>query len=269
MSEIVRFKTQSRTASQILQDVVFVTIGRELKVRFGSSFSSIIWLLMEPVSYVLTFWALFSLTGRTSISGVSIPEFILTGALPFMYLRLSITKCMEAVRSNKALLSYKGVTPFTCFLSRFLTETFIAIFATIVLILAVYVCLGELSLQFSAQSFLTVAGYIVFVGLMSLLMMCLSHLYHPVTRIVPPLNRVLFFMSGVFYTSAMLPDKADAILQYNPIFVWIEKLRDSTIRGFESDINVTYLPYLIMLSVTAIVFIFKREHNRKLLDATV
>lgn len=269
MSEIVRFKTQPRTATQILQDVVLVSLMREMKIRFGSSPLSFLWLLMEPVSYVLTFWAVFSLTGRNTVAGVTIPEFILTGALPFMYFRLSLTRCMEAVRANKALLSYKAVTPFTNFISRFLMETIVVFISTCTLLLAVYVIYGQINLQFNQEAFLLIGYYIIFVMLTALLVMCFSHLFIPIKRIIHPLNRVLLFMSGVFYTSAMLPDKADAILQYNPLFVWIERLREATIHGFRSDIDVHYMPYVMMFLFSLTVLIFKHEHNRKLLDATV
>ena len=269
MSEIARFESTKRSPTEVLQDVLIVSVYREMKVRFGTSIMSYVWLLLEPVTYVLTFWALFALTGRNSIAGVTVPEFILTGALPFMYFRLSITKCIESVRSNKALLSYRHVTPLTCFLARFITETFIALASGVALLCIVYLTMGSLALSMNINLILTLVEFCIFVALISLLCMCLTHIFPVIARIIPPLNRVLFFMSGVFYTSSMLPTKAEVILQYNPMFIWIERIRTHAIIAFDSQMSVTYMPYVMMGAFIFIVSVFKRERNRKLLDATV
>lgn len=269
MHAVARFKTKERTAIETLFDVITMSVYRELKVRFGSSILAPVWLLLEPVGYVLTFWAIFALTGRSLVSGVTVPEFILTGALSFMYFRLSVTKCMEAVRANKAMLSYRYVTPLTCFFSRFITETIIFVSASAVLLTVIFLFLGKLTLTFSLESVITLLGFILFVGLSSLFVMCLTHVVPIITKLIPTVNRILFFMSGVFFTSTMLPDEADRVLQYNPVFVWIERLRESLMPKFVSEIEVSYIPFVLMGLFTGIAFIFKAERNRRLLDATV
>lgn len=259
-------KITTRSNAEAILQTIKASFSREIKSRLGPNPLAWLWLLLEPITYVATFWFIFSITGRTSIHGVSVPEFILSGALPFLFFRMTLTKCCESVRANKAVLAYKPITPFICFTARYLVELTVFLISAVFLFVLIFIINKELTLSIDISILPTITLLAIFSYGVSFCVMVLSHMFPIICKLLPPLTRIMFFLSGVFYTSTMIPQKAEKILQYNPMFAFIENLREQMFTNFKSSIDVNYLPLLTLLLLSFSVFLYNSQKERKLLE---
>jgi capsular polysaccharide transport system permease protein len=65
-----------RNSWQIMCDTVHALLMRELKTRFGANRLGYFWAIADPVAQAAVMGVLFSLIGRSSVSGIDIALFI-------------------------------------------------------------------------------------------------------------------------------------------------------------------------------------------------
>lgn len=74
-----------RTSLQVLRDVVFGLLIRELKTRFGSYRLGYAWALLDPLLMIGFFSLIFGLRNHSGFGGAPAPLFITAGYLPFLF----------------------------------------------------------------------------------------------------------------------------------------------------------------------------------------
>lgn len=74
-----------RTSLQVLRDVTFGLLIRELKTRFGSYRLGYAWALIDPLLIIGAFSLIFGLRGHSGFGGAPAPLFITAGYLPFLF----------------------------------------------------------------------------------------------------------------------------------------------------------------------------------------
>ena len=75
----------SRTPLQIMFDTIFALMMRELKTRFGAKKLGYFWAIIEPAAQASIMAIMFSLIGRSSLSGVPVALFLISGIMPFKF----------------------------------------------------------------------------------------------------------------------------------------------------------------------------------------
>ncbi len=216
-------------------EVVHAIILRETRTRFGAQRLGYLWAIIEPVLVILTFYGLFRLAGRTAPAGMDVWSFVATGLVPYRLFASSAGRVAEAVNGNKAVLYYPQVLPLDLAIARGVLEaaTFAAVFALLMGGHALW------SGSFAVDSMLvTLAG----LGLAALLgatlglVFCaLGQIWPTVDRARGPLLRPLFWVSGVFFTAAALPDHVRRIFSWNPVFHTVELVRAGWFEGYGAE----------------------------------
>ena len=228
---------QKRKSLQIMSDTVHALLMRELKTRFGSSKLGYFWAIVEPVGQVAILAILFTLIGRRSIAGVPVALFIITGVMTYSVFRKITTNLSKAISSNRALLTYRQVSPIDPVLTRFVIEfaTFFIIYLIIISIMTwVYVY------SFPADVLGVILASILLMCFSLGLALCLSCLlayWADADKIITMIMRPMFFISGVFYCATMIPNKYWFLFDWNPVFHAIELSRSSFFETYESPIG--------------------------------
>lgn len=95
-----------RTSLQVLRDVTFGLLIRELKTRFGSYRLGYAWALIDPLLIIGAFSLIFGLRGHSGFGEAPAPLFITAGYLPFLF---------QECRDQTAICSQcqHGVVPVT------------------------------------------------------------------------------------------------------------------------------------------------------------
>jgi len=188
--------------------------------------------------------------GFSAPHGMHVLMFLLVGFGAFFIFSKSISKCMNAVSSNKALLTFPQVTPVDLMISRVIlvwcTElTSGLLFIFLGLLWGMPVCLNS------------VGGLLAFLLLTPVLglgvgMICfsLAVLYPTLEHIIPMVLRIMFFTSGLFFSATSIPSDILKYVWYNPMLQIIEWGRYCLSRGYPV-LNYS-LPYLIIVTASSL-----------------
>lgn len=228
--------------------VITALMLRETHTIYGHSKLGYLWVVIQSVFGIGVFWMVREIIGASQPHGMSIPQFLIVGFGIWYVFSGTITKCLNAVQSNKALLTFPQVTELDVMISRTCVLWFTQLIVSIVLFaiedavyqdLDIYNIGGVYFAMFLSPLLglgfgLTLSSFAVFLP--------------SIERLVPIVLRILFFLSGVFFSASTFSNEIAEILLYNPVFQLIEITRSSIYFGYPSD----GCSYYYILSITLI-----------------
>lgn len=225
--------------------VLWALCLREIHGKHGRFRIGYLWQLIRVAFSVAVFWWIREVNSFHPPQGLSTPIFLLMGFVPWFMFSESIAMVMEAVRTNRALLTFPQVTPLDLCLSSSLV-----IAATQVLVLGLFmaglVITGfDLHLR-NAFVFITALTGVALLGFGTGLVLLALNLYLPaLEKLVPMVLRIMFFTTGVFFSpTQMTAGYGDAIM-WLPTANYIELLRASFVGTAIPDlIKVEYTIFI-------------------------
>lgn len=241
-----------RTALQIQRSVIFAFFIREIRTRFGAYRLGYLWALLEPLGHILVLVTLFGTLGRSSMPGIHFSLFIITGLFPFLFFRQVWNKSAGGVDANRALLVYRYVQPLDDIWARALLE-FVIFAAGFVVFIAGAACLGlPVMPHRPLEVFLAYLLLCIFSIGLGIVTGVITALFPEVKKILPFINRPLYFVSGIFMPLSMVPVEYRGWLLWNPVLHALELARENYFRAFvPAGASWAYL----MLSALASLFI--------------
>ena len=232
--------------------VVYALVLREANVKFARQRLGYLWAFLEPVAFVAAFTLILSIGGRSLPAGMPAVPFFITGIIPFFMFREVAGATLGGVSANKALLVYPQVSAFDVMIARALLEITTS-FVVFVILLAGMLGLG---IDFRIERPIEAFGWLIAVGLAGFgfgaACGALEPLFPAVGRIVQAVVlRPLFWISGVFFTSDMLPPKLRDLALVNPLLHLIDLIRSAFFYEFEGTYAV---PLYALFSLLAVLF---------------
>jgi capsular polysaccharide transport system permease protein len=230
--------------------VLWALCLREIHGKHGRTRLGYIWQFIKTGFGVGVFWWIRAMAGAATPHGIPLPLFLLMGFIPWYIFASGLRMTMEAVRTNLALLTFPQITPLDLCLS-----SWIVVAATEVIVLGLYM-LGismagyHYQLQNPIALFCALAGCAL-MGFSLGLVLCAIALYLPATqRIVPMILRILFFISGIFFSPTQMGGHFGSFLYWNPLLNFIELARGSFVTWSVSEsIKTTYIALFIFISL--------------------
>ena len=157
---------------------------------------------------------------------------------------------MTAVAGNKALLSFPQVTEFDVMLARVLVLAATQLIVTTIII-AASILVGYV---FRPADWLLAIALTILIPLcalgMGMIIAALAVFVPVLEKIVPMIFRILFFISGVFFSVDMFPQYIAEILMWNPILQAIELMRTSLHQGY--TVAGLSFGYLVIFTVCSL-----------------
>ena len=234
--------------------VINALMLREIHTINGNSKLGYLWVLIQSVFGIAVFWSVRHFMGATQAPhGMGMAMFLAIGFGVWNIFSTTINRCMTAVSGNKALLTFPQVTELDVMISRTLVTTATQLLVTMLIISAAWLMLGEPFVLGSLPLLLTL---IVAVPLMSLgfgLMLSSLAVYVPaLEKLVPMILRILFFVSGVFFSISLFSQSLTSVLLWNPVIHAVELCREAMHAPYVvQGLSLSYL-LLVTLSVCTI-----------------
>lgn len=210
-------------------------IMREVRTRFGRNRLGYLWAMIEPIVVTLTFYTVLTIAKRPAPPDMGLFGYIATGVLPYTLFSNTVTRVADAVSSNKSLLYYPQVRPLELVIARAALEaaTYIGVFA--IIMGADALIHQRLELE---EPLLVIAGLLSASALgaaFGLIFCALGQVSTAADRIRGPLLRPLFWISGVFFTAASLPDNARDKMLWNPLLHCTELVRAGWFASYDTE----------------------------------
>lgn len=252
-----------RSSFQVLRDVTFGLLIRELKTRFGSYRLGYAWALLDPLLMIGAFSLIFGMRGHSGFGGAPAPLFITASYLPFLFFRNVVSKLQSAVNANKGLFCYRQVTPFATFVSRFILETVIGMVVGCVLVL------GLLWFGFDAipsdplEVVLIYFMLMIFSFSLGIIFCVLGNLFKEADKFLSLLMMPLMFISCVMYPLATIPSNYQHWFLWNPLVHAVELIRSSWISGYASpNVSGMYFSAVTLVLLTFAMSCYRLSHRR-------
>ena len=221
--------------------VVTAMILRETRTRFGRNKFGFIWLLLEPMAYVVFVIAVRSFIEHRVPFGQNLLLFILSGILTFRMFSSIASRGMSALSANKALLAYPPVKPVDVIVARLVLE--------IIIMLVIWVIFYSLLSIISEDK--VIVSYVKFaeaLGAICFLSFSVGTFNAVMATLVPTYERIwgiirfpLLILSGVFYVPALMPPGMQAVIEWNPILHCVEWVRTAVYLTYDPLLDKTYV----------------------------
>lgn len=241
----------TRSHWQIQKAVFLALFFRETKSRFGRFRLGYFWALIEPLSHILVLSLLFStIRQRDSFYGVPFPIFFATGILAFFVFQKVVMRCRTGISANMGLFGFKQVKPFDAVVVRAAIEILTVLTAMIIL-LWIGAWFFELqTLPADPLKALCVLFLLALLGLgIAFFASVVEVLYEEWAKFIPQVMRLIYFISGIFFPLAAVPEQFHVYLIWNPALHGLEQFRSAWVAGYPSD--GTSLAYLVWWALPA------------------
>ena len=230
--------------------VLWALCLREIHGRHGRFRIGYLWQLIRAVFGIGVFWGIREMGNFHPPQGMSTPVFLLMGFVPWFIFSEGIEKVMEAVRTNKALLTFPQVTPLDLCVSSWIVAA-----ATQIVVLAAFLAgIAIVGYDVHIHDFPLFMAALSGISLLALgmgLFFTALNLYLPmIEKVVPMVLRVLFFMSGVFFSPVQMAGVYGDAIMWLPTANYIEMLRASfSGAGVPDLVKVEYTAAVTVISL--------------------
>ena len=257
----------ARAALQIMRDTVHALLMRELKTRFGSSKLGYFWALVEPAAQASIMAILFSLIGRSSLSGVPVALFMLVALIPFKFFAKLLPQLTASVSANKSLLAYRQVSALDPFVARLLIEvaTFVVVYIILMCILAWF---GFEVWPDDILELITASMLLVLMATGLGLILCNAVVFWQDTpKLLGMVMTPMMFISGIFYSATMIPSQYWYLFTWNPLFHVIELSRDAMFASYTSPVADGYYVAFLALIFNATGLMLYQVNKRRFITS--
>jgi ABC-type polysaccharide/polyol phosphate export systems, permease component len=210
-----------------------------------------LWQLIRAGFTLAAFWWIREVAGFHAPGGLPTPLFILMGLVPWLIFSGCVSRVMEAVRTNKALLTFPQITPLDLYIS-----SAVVIAATEVVVLLIFLLglnFGDYDVTLYAPlSFILCLIGVSALGLGAGLVLSAMNLYLSfIEKIVPMVMRIGFFATGVFFSPSQMIGRYGEGIMWIPTANYIEILRSAfTGHGISPLVKVEYTAVVTIVSLT-------------------
>lgn len=216
-----------------------------MKTRYRNTIAGFFWVILNPI-------ILFSAQALVfkHILKIDMPRyylFLLSGLLPWNFLSSSIEMGVPILDSSREILKGYKVKPFTLVSAQVLDNFFNFLFAFILILLPfaffdVGIEISFLLLPISLTLFFV--AVLLFTSILATLNIMLRDMKFISTFVL----NIMFFLTPIFYPKEFIPLKFQFLVDYNPIYIFIELIR-MTIVNFHPQLYLQLLTKAVFLTI--------------------
>lgn len=198
-------------------------VGRDIRVKYGSSVLGYFWSLLEPLMLTAVYYLIFTVLLERARFGIeNYALFLMLGVLPWLWVNTTISASMRALRGQARLITKvripREIFPLSVVGAK--TFEFLASWLVIIGIAAVAGVPPTLNAVYIPLAFLI---QIVLITGLALFLSSVNVMLRDVERMTRIILRAGFYLSPVIYPvqrfldPAVLPEWARLIYQLNPL----------------------------------------------------
>ena len=209
--------------------IVFEMAKRDFKIRYLGSYLGIIWAFVQPTIYILILWFVFQVGFKSQpVSDFPFILWLMSGLIPWFFFSESLTNSTNAIIENsylvKKIVFRIGMLP----IIKVISSLFVHLFF-IALFFVIYLVYGYKLDIFSIQIFYYLFATIILVLGISFITSALIIFVRDTGQVIAVLLQFCFWLTPIFWSLNILPEKYRPIIELNPVYYLIEGYRNSLI----------------------------------------
>ena len=237
-------------------------VARAIRTDYLENVTGFAWLIVQPLLLLAVYAFVFTTIFKARIPAageISFGPYLAVAFWPWTAFSESVLRASAAVTSNAALIG-KVAFPTELLPLSSVTATFLMHLAGYLAVLLVLQLLGT-SIYWPgllvALPLLLLLG--LFAGALALFTSALQVFLRDVAQILPPLMTFWFFTTPILYSVALLPPRWGAVMQFNPMAWYVDRLRDFLLfRNFSLAMTDLVVPLLTVLLFWLALLFFRR-----------
>jgi lipopolysaccharide transport system permease protein len=237
---------EKRSVLKNIKNLKELTI-RNIKLKYASTILGIFWAGLIPLLLMGAIWLVF--VKILGISGENFHVFVLSALIPWLYLSNVLMESSDAFIRDKSMMGQFNFSKIAYPLSIVLSNTIEHIIGLLFL-LPMFIFFNRALLYKFPLLSLPILITVVFAAGLSLIAAIINLYFRDFKQLLGVLLMILFWLTPVFYSVDMIPDKIRFFVFLNPAAYFIELYRLVLISGHSSFLNNIYLYSLIISGLT-------------------
>lgn len=235
---------------QLLQDyrLIYQLGIKFLRIRYKNSILGFVWTLIQPVIYVLIFTLIFS----NIVKDIdNYPVYALSGMLFWIFFNTTVSQILTSIIDNARLLKSMAI-PSAYFPLGTLVAGVINLYLSLLPFFVLMFLLGS-SFSFVNLLIIPISFFLgLFLFGFALALCSLNVFFRDVMFMWNALGPALFYVTPVAYTMDFVPEKYQLFLKLNPLYYFMEVIRDVLYFNQLPSIN----NILIIIGLTSLSLVF-------------
>lgn len=244
-------------------------ILRDFKVKYKRSVLGIVWSLLYPVLMMAVMAIVFSQMFKFKVEGINYLVYLMTGLVMFNYFSEASQLAMTSVVSNFSLISKVYIPKYIFPISKclFVGINFILTLIPWLGIIALsYFGLGDYTCHFNIYylvlPYIFMCMFLFTIGV-GLILSCVSVFLRDIIYIYGIILTVWNYLTPIFYSVEILPQKLQFLMQFNPLFQFLDSARKIVLYGNAPSISSLGIISLIGFGTLIIGgLVFKKNQNK-------
>jgi capsular polysaccharide transport system permease protein len=207
--------------------VILAVIFKEIKVRSRTSKFGLMYVLIEPMIYIIAITMIrWLVRGKEEIDGLHVAIWIPLGVAAYLIFMRAVTKIPSAIASNKGLLDYPQVKPIDPLVGIFILEMMLTMLGSSLAILLIWWFFDQFpSLPRPLEAIGVIAALLAGSMGLALIIGVYGTFYENIPRTLKFVNRPMIFISDVILPISMLPAAVREYLAWNPLLQFVQHFR--------------------------------------------
>lgn len=209
------------------RDLIWQLTKRDFKSRYLGSYLGLLWAFIHPGVTILVLWFVFEVGFKSKpVGDYPFILWLMTGMIPWFFFADAFASSSNSVIEYSYLVKKVVFRVSTLPIVKIISALFIHVFFVIVIIVS-FVLYGY-SVDLYALQILYYFSAVLFllIGL-SWLTSALAIFLKDIGQVIAVLLQFGFWLTPIFWSLDLLPQKYHAIIKLNPVFYIIEGYRDA------------------------------------------
>ncbi len=247
------------------RQLIFELAKKDFKSKYLGSFLGIIWAFIQPTITILIFWFVFQVGFKAMpVDNFPFILWLMCGMIPWFFFSESITLATNSIIDNSHLVKKIAFRVSILPIIKILTALFIHVFFILFLILMFLIYDYQPDIYYIQLIYYLFCTIFLVLGV-SWVTSSLVVFLKDIGQIVNMLLQFGFWLTPIFWSLNMVPEKYYFLIKINPFYYIVEGYRDSLIyhKWFWQHAHLTpYFWFVVVffLMLGAIMFRRLRPH---------
>ena len=234
----------------------------DFKEQYLGSYLGIVWAILRPLLFIGVMWFVFGFGFKSKPTDDGIPFilWLLCGMIPWFFFADAVSKSMNAIVSNTFLVKKVAFRVSILPLVKVLSSLYVHV-VFVGILLSIFLTYGYTPTIYWLQIPYFMLCMILFLLGLAWLTSAIKVFVKDMGEIIGVVIQFGFWLTPIFWSINIIPEKYQAIIKLNPMFYIIDGYRNALIhqKWFWEDMNLTfYFLTLTVLTLALGAIVFKR-----------